>query len=46
MLGLHDWISFALVPVGCAAIGYGIVLAASRIERKQRARHTERYGEH
>jgi hypothetical protein len=42
----EDWIIFALVSVGAAAAGFGIVIAASRIEQRRRARHTELFGDH
>jgi hypothetical protein len=36
-----DWIIFACVSIGAAAAGIGMVMAASRIEHRRRARHTE-----
>jgi hypothetical protein len=41
-----DWIIFVCVSLGASAVGIGMVLAASRIERERRARHTERFGKH
>jgi hypothetical protein len=32
--------------VGAAAVGFGIVIAAARIERERRARHAARFGKH
>jgi hypothetical protein len=38
-----QWVVFALVTAGAAAVGIGMVLAAAHIERARLARHTERY---
>jgi hypothetical protein len=40
------WIALGFLSVGIAAIGYGLVVAASRIENRLRERHTERFGDH
>jgi hypothetical protein len=43
---MMEWIAFSFLSVGIAAIGYGLVAAASRIEQRRRERHTERFGDH
>ena len=34
-----------LMALGFAGLGWGIVIAAARIERERKQRHTERFGE-
>jgi hypothetical protein len=41
-----EWIIFACVSLGAAAVGVGIVLAASRIEHRRRIRHTDKFGDY
>jgi hypothetical protein len=40
------WAAFAIISIGAAAIGIGIVLAAGQIEQKRRVRHIEQFGDH
>jgi hypothetical protein len=40
---LMEWLVFTFFSVSISAIGIGMVLVASRIERQRRERHTERF---
>ena len=41
-----QWVIFAVMSVGAAALGFGIVLAAAYVERARRVRHNEMSGDH
>jgi hypothetical protein len=41
-----EWITFAIVTLGIAGLGFGVMLVASRIKRERQTRHAERFGDH
>jgi hypothetical protein len=43
---MMEWIVLAFLSAGIAAIGYGLVVVASHIEHRRRARHIDQFGDH